>query len=83
VSSDSPGIYDNTYVIRNDFARRRRAAKAKATALGHQMRYFIIYIGGGPGRRFASDCRICGAILIDDRVTHRIEGPALTLACHR
>jgi hypothetical protein len=85
MSSDSPGIYDDTYVSRNDFGRRRRVAKRKAASLGHQMRYFILYYAAdnGPAKSFASDCRICGAMLIDDWTTYRITGSALTVACHR
>ena len=84
MSSDSPGIYDGTHVYRNDYKRHRRAAKAAAAALGHQMRYFIIYVRPGQvGQLFASDCRFCGALLIDDWSKGTVKGPALTVTCHR
>jgi hypothetical protein len=82
MSSDSLSPYDATGVSRNDYKRHRRVAKAAATALGHQMRPFIIYVQPGQnGRLFASDCRRCGALLIDDWGKGRVEGPALLASC--
>jgi hypothetical protein len=82
MSANSPSPYDDTGVSRNDYKRHRWVAKAAATALGHQMRPFIIYVKPGQNDRlFASDCRRCGALLIDDWGRGSVEGPALLSSC--
>jgi len=65
-----------------DYKQARKEARARATALGHTMSPFVIYVGQPLGdRQFAAICHRCQGEMIHNQTRGTIEGAVLLGRC--
>jgi hypothetical protein len=69
------------YHAASGYKQARKEARARATALGHTVSPFVIYLSKDPGRHFGADCGRCHRSMIHSEARGIIEGNMLLDPC--